>query len=103
MELDGVGARAKDGGSVHVAIDVGFQNADLHFVFELFDRPLQEGGFARAWAGHDVDEKGFVFLHFRAKLVGVAVVLGKDVLLDFDDADGIHGMLLNCASYPNTS
>ncbi|MPM97900.1 hypothetical protein SDC9_145080 [bioreactor metagenome] len=83
VQLDGAHARLRDGGCVHIRVDVRLHDADLHLVFERLNRALERRGFAGAGTGHEVEQEGLLPLEIGAERVREFLVAFKYALLDF--------------------
>ena len=90
VELYALHTRACNRLGVHGGIDVRFHNADAKIVLQLFDRAQKRRRLARARRGHEIEKERLFRLESCADAVGLAVVVGKNALLDLYDSYTVH-------------
>jgi len=94
VELNDLGAGLFNGGGVHVGINIGLHDADIHLVLQRGDGGLKRGGLAASGGGHEIQQERVLTLELFSQFIGFLVVVGKDAFLDFEYFVSFHIMHL---------
>ena len=90
VQLNDLRAGARDGVRVDVGVDIRLHHAHAQRLLQQRQQAQQRRRFSGAGRGHQIDEAGALRAQLGAKGRGLCVVIGKDALLDFNDAVTIH-------------
>ena len=90
VQLNDLRAGARDGVRVDVGVDIRLHHAHAQRPLQQRQQAQQRRRFSGAGRGHQIDETGALRAQLGAKGRGLRVVIGKDALLDLNDAVAIH-------------
>ena len=93
VQLDGLHARLADRPRVDVRVNVRLHHAHAQLAPQALDRTQERRRLAAAGRGHQVQQERPLLSQRRANARRLAVVVGKDALLDLDNLVFFHTKL----------